>query len=162
MSLRAAVDRALGTLLVVLMAASVVNVLWQVLSRYALGSPSSFTDELARYLLVWVGLMGSAYAAGQRLHVAVDLLPGRAGRLRAASALFAHGVVALFSLAVLVVGGGGLVRLVAVLGQHSAALGVPLAWVYLAAPLAGGLVVFYALCDAHAEWRRISQRGDTP
>ena len=162
MSLRAAVDRALGALLIVLLAASVVNVLWQVFSRYALGSPSSFTDELARYLLVWVGLMGSAYAAGQRLHVAVDLLPGRAGRLRAASALFAHGVVALFSLAVLVVGGGGLVRLVVELGQHSAALGVSLAWVYLAAPLAGGLVVFYALCDAHAEWRRISQRGDTP
>ena len=40
MSLRAAVDRALGTLLVVLMAASVVNVLWQVLSRYALGRQS--------------------------------------------------------------------------------------------------------------------------
>ncbi|MDP7572961.1 MAG: TRAP transporter small permease subunit, partial [Myxococcota bacterium] len=93
MSVRAAVDRVLGTLLVVLMAASVVNVLWQVLSRYVLGSPSSFTDELARYLLVWVGLLGSAYAAGQRLHVAVDLLPGRTGRLRAASTLLAHGVV---------------------------------------------------------------------
>lgn len=162
MSMRAAVDRTLGTLLVVLMAASVVNVLWQVFSRYALGSPSSFTDELARYLLVWVGLLGSAYAAGQRLHVAVDLLPGRAGRLRTASALLAHGVVALFSLAVLVVGGGGLVRLVAELGQRSAALGVPLAWVYLAVPLAGGLVVFYASCDAQAEWRRISRRGDAP
>jgi len=161
-SARAAVDRAVGALLVVLMAASVVNVLWQVFSRYALESPSSYTDELARYLLVWVGLLGSAYAAGQRLHVAVDLLPGRAGRLRAASTLLAHGVVALFSLAVLVVGGGGLVRLAAELGQRSAALGVPLAWVYLAAPLAGVLVVFYALGDAHAEWRRISRQRNAP
>lgn len=158
MSARAAVDHAVGSLLIVLMAASVANVLWQIFSRYALGSPSSFTDELARYLLVWVGLLGSAYAAGQHLHVAVDLIPARAGRLRSASALLAHGGVALFSLAVLVVGGGGLVHLAAELGQRSAALGVPLAWVYLAAPLAGALLVFYALGDAHAEWRHISRQ----
>ena len=49
--------------------------MWQVLTRFVLGNPSSFTDELARYLLIWVGLFGAAYAIGKRTHLAIDLLP---------------------------------------------------------------------------------------
>ena len=72
---RAAIDRAVETLLALLMAAAVANVVWQVVSRFVLGRPSSVTDELARYLLVWIGLLGAGYAVGRRLHVAVDVLP---------------------------------------------------------------------------------------
>ncbi|WP_316931840.1 TRAP transporter small permease [Parabacteroides distasonis] len=48
--------------------------LWQVLSRYILVSPSSVTDELAGYLLIWVGLLGAAYVSGKNEHLAIDLL----------------------------------------------------------------------------------------
>ena len=34
-------------------------------SRYILANPSSFTDELARYLMIWVGVLGAAYVAGK-------------------------------------------------------------------------------------------------
>ena len=58
------------------MGASVANVLWQVYHALrARASPSGFTDELARYLLIWLGLLGAAYAVGQRMHLAIDLLP---------------------------------------------------------------------------------------
>lgn len=157
MKFREAVDRATRFLLITLMTASVANVLWQVFSRYVLENPSSFTDELARYLLVWVGLLGSAYAAGQRLHVAMDLLPKRAGKTRTATTLFAHGIVIVFSLSVLVVGGAGLVHLAFQLDQRSTALGLPMAGVYLAAPLAGLLITLYAVDDATEEWRRRSR-----
>ncbi len=145
--LEAAVHRVLGAGVAALMAAAVVNVSWQVASRFLLGSPSSFTDELARYLLVWIGLLGGAYAAGERRHIAVDLLPGRleakAGR---ALALFTHAVVMLFALAAMVGGGGRLVWLSFALGQTTAALGMPLGVVYTVVPLAGLLVAFYAAC----------------
>ncbi len=142
------VHRGLGAGVAALMAAAVVNVSWQVASRFLLGSPSSFTDEFARYLLVWIGLLGAAYAAGERRHIAVDLLPGslnaKAGR---ALALFTHGVVMLFALAVMVGGGTRLVWLSFALGQTTAALGVPLGVVYTVVPLAGVLVAFYAACE---------------
>ena len=47
-------NKVLETFLVVLMSVLVVDVLWQVFSRYLLSSPSSFTDELAGFLLIWV------------------------------------------------------------------------------------------------------------
>ena len=52
----------------------VIDVLWQVFSRYILTSPSSFTDEIAGFLLIWVGLLGAAFVAGKNEHLAIDLI----------------------------------------------------------------------------------------
>ena len=61
----------------ILMSVLVVDVLWQVISRYLLSSPSSFTDELAGFLLIWVGVLGAAYVAGRKEHLAIDILVQR-------------------------------------------------------------------------------------
>ena len=45
-------NRILEVALVILMSLLVLDVLWQVTSRYILSSPSSFTDELAGFLLI--------------------------------------------------------------------------------------------------------------
>ena len=52
------IDKILEWTLVVSMSLLVVDVLWQVFSRFILQNPSSFTEELARFLLIWVGLLG--------------------------------------------------------------------------------------------------------
>lgn len=144
--LRAAVDRLLAAFISALMAAMVLNVLWQVFTRFVLRNPSSFTEEAARYMMIWVGLIGSAYAAGRKSHLALDLLTGRlqGGRKRV-SEIFIHGMVLLFALGVMVGGGGRLVWVQLALGQQSAAMQVKLGYVYLAVPLAGLFVAFYSL-----------------
>lgn len=151
-TLRLALDRLLGSVICVLMAAMVLNVLWQVFTRFVLRQPSSFTEELARYMMIWVGLLGSAYAAGKKSHLALDLITARLqGARKRTSELVIHSSVLLFSLAVLVGGGGRLVYIQLSLGQQSAALQVKLGYVYLAVPLAGVFIVFYsmmALLDA--------------
>lgn len=142
--LKSGLDVALGWALATMMGLAVLNVLWQVFTRFVLGNPSSFTDELARYLLIWVGLFGAAYATGKRAHLAIDLLrTSLTGR-----ALHWHGivmivVVGVFALFVMVVGGARLVSLSFLLGQTSAALNVPLGIVYLAMPVSGVLIVMY-------------------
>ena len=151
------VERALGWFLVVIMGASVLNVLWQVFTRFVLSSPSSYTEELARYLLIWIGLIGAAYASGRGLHLAIDLLPGRlTGRPRTWIAVTIEVFTALFAVGVLVVGGTQLVRLTLSLGQTSAALGVPVGLVYLALPISGVLIAGFAA----REIRRLF-RGET-
>ncbi len=156
-TLRPAIDRFLGSAICLLMAAMVLNVLWQVFTRFVLRHPSSFTEELARYMMIWVGLLGSAYAAGKKSHLALDLVTSRlTGARKRFSEMFVHGAVLLFALTVLVGGGGRLVYIQLSLGQQSAALQMKLGYVYLAVPLAGLFIVFYsvlALVDA--------ARGDT-
>lgn len=96
--MRKIIDKGLELSLIFLMAFLVVDVLWQVLSRYILVSPSSVTDELAGYLLIWVGLLGAAYVSGKNEHLAIDLLlqhirPSRRKLLR----LFIFLIVFLFA-----------------------------------------------------------------
>jgi len=144
--LKAHVDRILGGVVAALMGLAVVNVLWQVFTRFVLGDPSAFTDELARYLLIWVGLLGSSYATGQRLHLAIDLLPTMlTGRARQILQLMIDGSVLVFALGILVAGGAHLVGLTSSLGQSSAALGLPLGGVYAVLPISGALMAFYAI-----------------
>lgn len=146
--LKGAVDRGLAWACVGLMGLSVLNVTWQVLTRFALGDPSGFTDELARFLLIWLGMLGAAYAVGQRMHLAIDLLPRALDArptARAALGLVLQGCVLLFAAGAMVYGGGNLVRLTTLLGQTSAALGVSLGAVYSVLPIAGVMISLYAL-----------------
>ena len=148
MKLRENINRILGWLLAFLMAVMVVNVLWQVFTRYVVGVPSSFTDELARYLLIWVGILGAAYAAGRRIHVAIDILPSRLNAQSQERLLvFVNIIIIVFSLTVLVIGGTRLVYITFLLKQNSPALQIPLGAVYTIIPISGLLVVYYKISD---------------
>ena len=143
---RAALDRTLAVIISVLMALMVANVLWQVFTRFVIGRPSSFTEELARFLMIWVGMLGAAYAAGRKSHLALDLLTsGLHGARKRMSDLVIHSFVLLFAATVMLGGGGRLVWIQLSLGQKSAALQLKLGSVYLALPLAGACIVFYSI-----------------
>ena len=58
--LRSAMNKVLFWINTILIVVLVLDVSWQVLSRYVASSPSTFTDELARYLMVWMGCLGGA------------------------------------------------------------------------------------------------------
>ena len=139
-------DAILSRVLVLLMFCLVGSVLWQVFSRYILSAPSSWTEELARFLLIWISLLGAAYAFRGGMHLALDLLPSKvtgknADRLKNLTIF----LIVLFSFTVLVVGGFGLVQLTWELKQYSAVLGLPMAYVYSVIPVSGLLICMYAV-----------------
>lgn len=158
---RAAVEKTLEWTVIILMAAMVINVLWQVATRFVLGDPSSFTEEVARFLLIWVGLLGAAYAAGKRIHLSIDLLPQiLTGRRRHMLLFFVELCIFLFSMLVMVIGGASLVQLTLVLGQTSAALGISLGYVYLVLPFSGMLMMYFSALHAADELRWARSGGD--
>jgi len=159
--LKARVDTGLGWVLSAMMGLAVVNVLWQVFTRYVLADPSRYTDELSRFLLIWVGLLGASYAAGKRMHLAIDLLPTRlTGKAHEALGLVIDLSIFLFALVVMVFGGVRLVALQLMLEQTSAALQVPLGYVYMALPVSGLLIMFYSALYILDRIRVL--RGDQP
>ena len=139
------VDRGLRIVLVALMGASVVNVLWQVLRRFILGAPSSFTQELARFLLIWIGVLGAGYTVGTREHLALELVPEQLeGATQARLRIVIQSFIVLFAAAVMIVGGSRLVYVQLTLGQTSASLNIPIGLVYVVLPLTGVVMVFYS------------------
>lgn len=144
MSARKTIDKTLEWVLVFLLSVLVLDVLWQVASRYILNSPSSYTDELAGYLLIWVGLLGAAYVAGKREHLAIDLLLQRSSaKRRFKLEIIISIVVILFAIFVMIIGGSWLVYTRFYLSVKSAALGMPLGIVYLVLPVSGILIAYF-------------------
>ncbi|MBQ4913664.1 TRAP transporter small permease [Maribacter sp. MMG018] len=148
MALRSKIDSVISKTLVVIMSVMVINVLWQVFTRYVTGNPSSFTDELARYLMIWVGVLGAAYVSGKNLHVTIDILPTRyniktQNRFKTIVTI----LIILFVFFAFVVGGSRLVYISYVLGQQSPALQLPLAVVYIIIPISGFLIIYYKTSD---------------
>ncbi|MCF7803327.1 MAG: TRAP transporter small permease [Candidatus Marinimicrobia bacterium] len=141
----AGVDFILKWFVIVVMAANVLNVLWQILTRFILANPSSWTEELARYLLIWVALLGAAYAHRLKMHIAIDFVAEKfQGTARHYSRMFIQACVFIFALIVMVIGGMRIVDLTLSLGQVSAALQVPMGYVYSVIPVSGILIMFYS------------------
>lgn len=131
--------------LILLTTIMVMTVTWQVITRFLLNSPSSYTEELATYLLLWISLLGAAYALRRRAHLGIDVVTNKLGlEGRRKARIASYVVVALFSLVTLIIGGGILVSVTLELGQRSAAFQWPVGLVYLALPLSGLLMVYYS------------------
>ena len=146
MTLREKIDKVLEGFLVLIMSILVIDVLWQVTSRYVLSCPSSFTDELAGFLVIWVSLFGAAYVTGKNEHLAIDLmLQNATPKRRKLLETIINVSIVLFGLFVLVIGGIWLVYTRFALEVKSAALQLPLGYVYIVLPISGLLIVFYSV-----------------
>ncbi len=148
MTIRKHLDRFLANFVTILMGVLVVNVLWQVISRYIVGHPSAFTDELAGFLLIWVGLLGATYITGKKEHLAIDLLHHKLspkGKIKVN--VIINVLIALFAFAILIVGGTNLVYITLRLSQVSSALQMPVGYVYLVLPLSGLFIIYYSVYD---------------
>lgn len=138
-----------------MMSLIILSVLWQVLSRYLLQTPSSGSEELARFLLIWISLIGAVYSYRVKLHLGLDVLVNKLPHnQQVATQLFCHVAILFFSLAVLVFGGVKLVLLTFNPVQISPALGFHMGYVYLVLPLSGVLMTLYAVNELMVTWQQ--------
>lgn len=130
----------------VVVAVLVIDVSWQVFTRFILKDPSTWTEELAVFMLIWVALLGAAVALNRGAHLGIDYLVGKLPvRIRLYTEVFVFLCIVLFSLCVMVIGGTSLVISTLNLGQISPALGVEIGYVYLAIPISGFFLVLYSV-----------------
>lgn len=138
------IDKVLTWVCVVLFAALVLDVMWQVVTRQILNNPSAWSEELAKYLFIWLGLFGAALVFGERGHVAVDLLVQRSPRtVQIVLMVLVQLAILAFALLVLVWGGIRVSNLA--WDQNLTGLPVNVGWLYTALPLSGVLTCFYTV-----------------
>lgn len=122
----------------------VIDVSWQVLSRYVAASPSTFTDEAARYLMVWMAFLGGAYLFGSNSHLSVTTLRDKfKGRFKEGIALGTYLLIIAFAFFVMIYGSQRLI--LRTIGQPSASLGIPMGLVYSILPLSAICIIYYMI-----------------
>ncbi len=119
-----------------------VMIFLQVIYRYVLGESLSFSEELARYMFIWSVAMGSALALKTRSHIGVELLVERLPKSLGTQAKVLACVISLIFYGMLIWYGFEMVG--ETMDQESAALELPMGYVYLAVPLSA-IVLF--ICE---------------
>lgn len=146
--IRRQVNIILEWLLFALLLVMTIDVLWGVGTRYLLNNQSTWTDELARYLMIWVSILGAAYVSGKDLHISIDLLSGHISKKSSKRLyLLLKITVLLFVATVFLIGGLRFVYIAFKLGQVSPALHIPLGVVYSVLPISGLCIIYFKLGD---------------
>ena len=146
LSLKKKLDKAIEVFIMILLAFMVIVAIWQVSSRYVFNSPSTISEELLRYSLIWLAMIGSAYMFGLREHMSITFFVEKFGEevVRKLSIL-SEVIIVVFSLFVLVYGGVNITLLT--MKQVSAALGISMGYIYFVLPLSGILMIFYGVLN---------------
>ena len=158
--------RLLEGVIILAMALLVFDVLWGVISRvlgtfrawlagahqfnatFLPSGQSPWTEELARFLLIWVGMLGAALAFGKNAHLGMDYFVGKLHQdVRRWMRVFTWLVVLFFAWAVLCQGGWALMQRTLEMGQETPALGLRKGWVYMAVPVSGAFTMLFAVVN---------------
>jgi len=138
------VELACGALMVAITAV----VFLQVISRYVFNYPFDWPEEMARYLFVWVALLGAALALQRGAHFSIDALVKRFPvKWRLIVPLLIHATLGIFTLVVSVKGFQLALR---VREQLSPGMEISMAYPYLSVPVSFAIMFKYILWEIYS------------
>jgi C4-dicarboxylate transporter DctQ subunit len=115
-----------------------------VFTRYVLNNPLQWTEETARYLLIWLTMIASSIAIKQRAHIRLETLVTRIPKQAAT-------VIEIVLYTTIIVLGGFLTSasyqflVTQSIRRFSASIGIPMFWPHLILPIGFALIVFQAV-----------------
>ncbi|MEB7424557.1 TRAP transporter small permease [Mammaliicoccus sciuri] len=138
------IDRTLLTVSGVLITVMVILSVWQVITRYILNTPSTTSEEIIRFLLIWFALLSAAYVFGKKKHIAILFIRER---FPLKAQLFIERltniIILLVALILMIYGGIKIVALTWT--QIAPSTGVSMALMYGALPISGLFIAFYSI-----------------
>lgn len=137
------IETVLDAVLLIIFTIMVVSIIYQVFARYVIMRPTVWSEELARYLMVWTTMLGSALVLRRGGHVAVtaliDILPVYIQRViafvRDIIVIFMAGYIAYFGYDFAMRGGA----------RTSSGLDIPMTYPYMALPIGGALIALFVV-----------------
>ncbi|MDO5969515.1 TRAP transporter small permease, partial [Flavivirga aquimarina] len=113
---------------------------------YILNWSFSWTEELARFSLIWLSILGAAYLNAKREHLSMDFLYRKFNpSTKKKVSIFIEACIFVFALVVMVIGGINLVYTTLHLEQLSGTLRIPLGYIYSILPLSGLLIMSFSI-----------------
>ncbi|MDX6152730.1 TRAP transporter small permease [Marinococcus sp. PL1-022] len=152
-------DRTLLIVNSVLITCMALLSIWQVFTRYVLDAPSTTSEEIIRFMLIWFTLLTAAYVFGQKKHIAIVFL---IEKFRERSQRFiglAINILWVF-LGIVPMIIGGIILLSYTYSETAPATGMSMLFVYSAVPASGVCIVLYAVIDMVRGSSRIGTAGE--
>ena len=132
-----------AAVLIAIVGVMTVVVFLQVLYRYVFAQPLQWSEELARYLFVWLSIMGATLALQKKGHFGLDLfykmLSNRFQRIVKFPVYLLPGIV------IFVILFQGIILVQKTALQESPAMGISMGWAYASLPVGGALMAIHLI-----------------
>lgn len=133
-------DFAMRSMMSLVMVVLVIFGTWQIFTRWILNNPSTFTEEMLRYLLIWAGMIGAAYCFFRDKHVKLTLLTSKLkGKALTVFTVIDEIIVIAFIIYVYIYGGAQMV--IQQGSQLTAVMHLPMGLIYGCLPVSGIFVI---------------------
>ena len=117
---------------------------YQVITRYVLNNPSTWSEELVGYMFGWATMFGAAICTGERGHMNIPILVDMMKPAAKKALLIFGEIVALLFSAIILVYGGFTVSSLAMGQQTSSLWGLAVGTFYWVMPICGVVMVLYS------------------
>jgi len=142
-----AIERLADALLIFLFVLIFALVLGRVVCRYVFNSPLVWSEELARYAFIWLGMLAWSLGSRRRSHIAIaffaERLPAQA---RLALAVAVQGSIVLFCG---LLAWHGLILTARNIDLPTVTLPISFALVYAIVPVGAAMMTLYAIAEIH-------------
>jgi len=127
----------------------------QVISRYVVGKPFTWSEELGRYIFVWMSFLGMAVAVKEGSHVALDVILQKLSGYKKKILITINNVMVLLFGVIVTYSG---IRLFYIgIGQSSPTLRIPMQYIYLVIPISGILLIYFVINDFVAQIKDVKE-----
>lgn len=121
--------------LIIIMVTLIFAVFFQVLFRFVLNQPLAWTEELARYCLIWITFLGASYAMSLKAHIGLSIVVDRSPVFLRNIFIVLAGLVSIGFFGIMIQQGYNLAS--RSMTQLSPVLRLPMGYVYLVIPISG-------------------------
>jgi TRAP-type C4-dicarboxylate transport system permease small subunit len=132
---------------VILLMVMVIIIFSQVFTRFVLDFSIRWSEELARYLMIWMVYLAGCTALRKGQLIGINFFIERFPRKYLIYIEILTACMIVFFLTVMTVYGAKLVKFGLVRQQLSPALQIPMGWIYLAIPISGCIMILFTVCD---------------
>ena len=145
-TIKKGINKGVEVFSIVIITVMVLLVLWQVIARYILNQPSSFSEALTRYLFIWLVVVTATYAFGSRDHMCITFLNDKLkGMAHTVVNIIIELLTIIFAGLVMVFGGAIITKMQMV--QLDSSLHIPTGILYAVIPVCGIVTIFYCICN---------------
>lgn len=130
---------------IIFLALVIMTTFLQVTTRYFMEASLPWTEEGARYAFIWMSMMGASLATRHSSHATIDIIGDFIhGKTRKYHAAFVQLAIIL---AAVLIGLYGLRMVTVMMVRSSAALGIPMGYVYCAIPIGSVGIIIQCLAN---------------
>ncbi len=133
----------LTTMITIFLSSMVILVFLNVVLRYGFNSGITWSEEMARYLFVWIVFLGTIVAFKDKAHLGVDLFIGSL-KPKLQKGLYVLNNLVIIGLMVIVIN-GGMKMMVINSNSYGPATGIPLSVLFFAGTLAAFVMILMSI-----------------